>query len=167
MPEKPLEPGQSPEDQLADYADQILEGASPQDSGPIRDEMKALQEIINDLHTTPPDPGQIQKAAQRVKPAVQDAYAKEFDSAQENPAPGLFQRLFGRQSGWQSSTKRSTFALRLAIAAVIVLLVLVPFLPVTPISLPGAAPGDGGLWPVLLLIASGGAILVWLLRRTD
>lgn len=167
MPEKPAGQGKSLDDQIANYADQILEGAPTQEKPPISDDMKALQEIVDDLHHNVPDAGQINQAAQRVKPAVLEAYAKEIGPAQENPAPGLLERLFGRQSGWQSSTKRSTAGLRFAIAAVIVLLVVVPFLPETVINLPGAAFGDGSLWPILLLIASAGAFLVWLLRRSE
>ena len=150
------------DDQLAEFADQVISGQSPEDISTTEDaEMWDLQNTIIKIQENVLESGPDERMASRIKANVLKEYAKEFGGAvQKDKSPNWLSRLINpREKNWQASASRNRgLVLRIAAVAAAVILALIPFANIPQGDLQGAAVGEIGLIPIFLIVVAAGVI---------
>ncbi len=169
MPENKDSDNSILDNQLAGYTDLVMKGRAPEmSSTPEGSLMRDLQNVVLEIHQSVPEKEPTSEMTERIKSTLLNEWEKEF--GRSTPEIRLVKWLtkigFSRPSGWQSTTRRKqTLAIGAAVAAIIIIAILAPFIS-SQGSLTATAIGDKGLIGVLLIIlAAGSATLWWLFRR--
>ncbi|MBN2145779.1 MAG: hypothetical protein JW726_00265 [Anaerolineales bacterium] len=159
------------DEQLASFTDQLLngttqgEGWEPEDAR-LRLYLQKLQQTVVQVHsmigTMEPD----RELNSRIKKQLVSAW---YEVKSPPQARSVWQRLRGiflpEGQGWKSSRgARQAQVLRLAVAAVAILLLLAIFVPGIGSALEGTALGRGGILPIGLLVILVIGVGLWLWR---
>ena len=157
------------DDQLAEFADQVISSKAPEDIPTSEDaDMRNLQNTIIKIQENVVEGGPDARMASRIKANVLKEFAKEFGGAtQKETAQNWLSRLISpREKSWQSTSSRNKgLVLRIAAVAAAVILAMIPFATVPEGDLPAAAIGDIGLIPVFLIVLAAGVITYFIFRR--
>jgi hypothetical protein len=169
MPENKDSDNSILDNQLAGYTDLVMKGrALEMSSTPEGSLMHDLQNVVLDIYQSVPEKEPTSEMTERIKSTLLNEWEKEF--GRSTPEFRLVKWLtkigLSRPSGWQSTTRRKqTLAISAAVAAIIIIAILAPFIS-SQGSLTATAIGDKGLIGVLLiLLTAGSATLWWLYRR--
>jgi hypothetical protein len=153
-------------DQLAEFADKVIEGEEFQrltsEDSTI---LSGLQEVILEVHRSVSHTSPDKKLAVRMHGNLVKVWREEMEKGdiKEN----LLDRIVGifspRQTGWQSTTqRRRRLASQVALAVIIAMVFLIPFTQ-SQGSLPGAATGSSGVATVIFILIIAGSITAWYL----
>lgn len=169
MTDQPTSEDRYMDDQLAEFADQVISSQSPENVPTSEDEnMRDLENTIVKIQGNVVEGGPDARMASRIKANVLREFAEEFGGAEERvESQGWLSRLFPkRKKSWQSAASRNRgMALRIAAVAVAIILILIPFANLPQGDLAGAAIGDISLIPVLLIVVAAGVVTYFLFRR--
>ena len=141
------------DNQLADFADQVLEGKMKRSASHADDDMLALEETILRLNSSLPsdslNDAEVKQMLVRFKARVR----REEQAAR----PSFWKRLFDFQANPQ-------MGLILAVVVVVLLILVIPAFPLGTSTVTGTASSPGGVWTALGLI---GVLLFiyWFSRR--
>lgn len=141
------------DNQLADFADQVLEGKMMRSASNADDEMLGLEETIVRLNSSLPsdslNDAEVKQMLVRFKARVR----REEQAAR----PSFWKRLFDFQANPQ-------MGLILAVVVVVLLVLVIPAFPLGTSTVTGTASSSSGLWTALGLI---GVLLFiyWFSRR--
>ena len=141
------------DNQLADFADQVLEGKMKRSASHADDDMLALEETILRLNSSLPsdslNDAEVKQMLVRFKARVR----REEQAAR----PSFWKRLFDFQANPQ-------MGLILAVVVVVLLILVIPAFPLGTSTVTGTASSSGGVWTALGLI---GVLLFiyWFSRR--
>lgn len=141
------------DNQLADFADQVLEGKMKRSASHADDDMLALEETILRLNSSLPsdslNDAEVKQMLVRFKARVR----REEQAAR----PSFWKRLFDFQANPQ-------MGLILAVVVVVLLILVIPAFPLGTSTVTGTASSSGGLWTALGLI-SVLLFIYWFSRR--
>lgn len=153
-------------DQLAEFADKVIEGEefqrlTSEDSANLSGLQEAILEIHRSVSHIKPD----QKLADRTRRKLVRVWREEIEKGDKKE--NLLERIAGifspRQTGWQSNTqRRRRLASQIALAVIVVMAILIP-LTQSQGSLPGAATGSSGWATVIFILVIAGSITAWYL----
>lgn len=141
------------DNQLAEFADQVLEGKIMRSASNADDDMLGLEETILRLNSSLPsdslNDAEVKQMLVRFKARVR----REEQAAR----PSFWKRLFDFQANPQ-------MGLILAVVVVVLLILVIPAFPLGTSTVTGTASSSGGLWIALGLI---GVLLFiyWFSRR--
>lgn len=141
------------DNQLADFADQVLEGKMKRSASHADDDLIALEETILRLNSSLPsdslNDAEVKQMLVRFKARVR----REEQAAR----PSFWKRLFDFQANPQ-------MGLILAVVVVVLLILVIPAFPLGTSTVTGTASSSGGVWTALGLI---GVLLFiyWFSRR--
>lgn len=141
------------DNQLADFADQVLEGKMKRSASHADDDLLALEETILRLNSSLPsdslNDAEVKQMLVRFKARVR----REEQVAR----PSFWKRLFDFQANPQ-------MGLILAVVVVVLLILVIPAFPLGTSTVTGTASSSGGVWTALGLI---GVLLFiyWFSRR--
>jgi hypothetical protein len=156
------------DDSLAEFVDGLLGGKSPAELGMSDEpELRELQQTALTLYQTLQAAQPSTETARSIRRRLTSAQAEAGKDTKNQSIWEWLKKMLGvNQAAWHSAKRRRRAVLvRFAFAAVLVLIVLGPFLTSQDGTLPGAAIDTGWLPLVLLSIAGGGAFVWWLSRR--
>jgi hypothetical protein len=156
------------DDQLAEFADQVIdhqarEISTPEDAGFLRELQSIVLEIHNSVSPVSPD----DKAAKRIHQNLIKTWRQDMGKGdQKETFTDRLTKIFSPGwTSWQStSQRRRRVAVQIAFAVVIILAFMIP-LTQTQEQLPGAATGETGLTAVIFILLIAGSLTVWYLWR--
>jgi hypothetical protein len=165
-----LEPGtQILDDQLAEITDQLLDGKTLEElSIPIQDqELRGYQETVALMKREVENMQPGEHLVERVRYNLIKEWQQSGIQRSQSVWKSWFNKIRVKPPVWQSAGKRQrTYALRLALTAVFVLVLAFFIFPTLNIALPGSAGSSADLvLLVFIFITLLGFILWWLASR--
>ena len=150
------------DDLLAEFADQVIDGQSPQvTDSPQETALRGLQEVILEIHNSVRAENPDEQTADQIKHNLLEEW-KRGVAKRETWLEKIFPR---KQNGWRSTSRRNrSFAVQIAVAVVVVLTILVTVVPSSDPQ-PGTALGEGNLDIILFLLLILGGSYLWWTRR--
>lgn len=149
---------------LAEFADQVIDGQSPQTADSSQETIfRELQEIILAIH----DNVRVESPDVQTADRIKHNLLKEWKSEQAAIRESWLDKIFPRkQTGWRSTSRRNRdFAFQIAVAVVAVLVILISVVPSTDPQ-PATALGDSSLTiTISLIVILGGSYLWWTRRK--
>jgi hypothetical protein len=155
-------------DQLAEFADRVIEGEEFQrltsEESAI---MSDLQTVILEVHRSVSHVSPDQKVADRMHRNLVKVWRKEIGKRddKENLLDRIARIFSPRQTGWQSTAqRRRRLTSQVALAVIIAMVFLIP-LTQSQGSLPGAATGGSGWATIIFILVIASSITAWYLWR--
>ncbi len=157
------------DDLLAEFADQVVDGQSPQVIDSSQETtFRDLQEVILAIHDSVSVEIPDVQTADRIKHNLLEEWKSGFGKeGQVVKRESWLDKMFPRKrTGWQSTSRRNrNLAVQVAVAAVIVLALIIPLLS-TPETTPGTAFGTSSLNAAfILLVILSAAYFLWYRRK--